>query len=109
MLTVCFAQLTVGGLSPPKIRSLVGRSQDWLRESAATDKAAQRQWESCEELIGWLEALQRGRLQEKTLAEDELAAENLQWSGGGRETPPEQRRQRGSAHLARMSSPLGGG
>ncbi len=30
MLTVRFGQLTVEGLSPPKIRDLVGRSQDWL-------------------------------------------------------------------------------
>jgi ATP-dependent DNA helicase Rep len=186
------------------------RYQDWLRENASSDRGAQRQWENCEELIGWLESLQRGRLQEKTLSEmvnhltlmnmleqreeegtddrvhlltlhaakglefphvflvgveeellphrtsieedsieeerrlayvgitrarrtltltlaatrkrygealacqpsrflEELPAEDLQWSGGKRETPPEERRERGSAHLAQMRSLLGGG
>ncbi len=186
------------------------RYENWLRETASSDKAAQRQWENCEELIGWLEALQRGRLHEKTLPEmvnhltlmnmleqrdeegtddrvhlltlhaakglefphvflvgveeellphrtsieedsieeerrlayvgitrarrtltltlaatrkrygealacqpsrflEELPAEDLQWSGGKRETPPEERRERGSAHLAQMRNLLGGG
>ena len=37
MLTVRFGQLTVEGLSPPKIRGLVGRSQDSLCNSQMTD------------------------------------------------------------------------
>jgi len=181
----------------------------WLRDNASSEKLAERRWENVEDLVDWLQALQRGELQEKTLAEmvahltlmnmleqreedadddrvhlmtlhaakglefphvfligveeellphrtsieedtieeerrlayvgitrarrsltltlaatrkrygemvacqpsrflDELPADDLVWSGGRRETPPEERRERGNAHLAQMRSLLGG-
>jgi len=181
----------------------------WLRDTAGSEKLAERRWENVEELVDWLQALQRGELQGKTLAEvvahltlmnmleqrdedadddrvhlmtlhaakglefphvfligveeellphrtsieedtieeerrlayvgitrarrsltltlaatrkrygetitcqpsrflDELPADDLVWSGGRRETPPEERRERGNAHLAQMRSLLGG-
>ncbi|MGD8310612.1 MAG: DNA helicase Rep [Chromatiales bacterium] len=184
--------------------------QGWLRETAPSERAAERRWENVQDLVGWLEALRRGDLQERTLEElvghmtlmnmleqreeegaddrvhlmtlhaakglefphvflvgaeedllphrtsieedsieeerrlayvgitraqrsltltfastrkrygesitcqpsrflEELPAEEIQWSGGRRETPPEERRERGSAHLAQMRSLLGTG
>jgi hypothetical protein len=42
MLTVRFGQLTVGGLSPPKIRSLAGCSQTHSRHTPVDDGRGNR-------------------------------------------------------------------
>ncbi|MCU7806776.1 MAG: DNA helicase Rep [Candidatus Thiodiazotropha sp. (ex Semelilucina semeliformis)] len=42
---------------------------DWLRENASSDAVADRRMENVTDLIDWLNALQKGELQEKTLAE----------------------------------------
>jgi ATP-dependent DNA helicase Rep len=206
------ARRAEGGEPLETVRSLL-RDIDypaWLHETAPSDKAAERRWENVQDLMGWLEALRRGELQERTLTEmvnhitlmnmleqrdeeggddrvhlmtlhaakglefphvflvgaeeellphrtsieedaieeerrlayvgitrarrsltltfastrkrygetvscepsrflEELPSEQVQWSGGRRETPPEARRERGSAHLARMRSLLGTG
>jgi len=41
----------------------------WLRETASSPAVAERRSENVADLLGWLEALNKGELQEKTLAE----------------------------------------
>jgi ATP-dependent DNA helicase Rep len=43
--------------------------RDWVRENASSDAVADRRMENVSDLIDWLAALQKGELQEKTLAE----------------------------------------
>jgi ATP-dependent DNA helicase Rep len=42
---------------------------DWLRENASSDAVADGRMENVTDLLDWLNALQKGELQEKTLAE----------------------------------------
>jgi ATP-dependent DNA helicase Rep len=53
------------------VRKLVEEIQyrDWVREHASSDAVAERRMENVSDLIDWLGALQKGELQEKTLAE----------------------------------------
>jgi ATP-dependent DNA helicase Rep len=53
------------------IRSLVNEIQysDWVRENSSSDAVAERRMENVTDLFEWLNALQNGELQEKTLAE----------------------------------------
>ena len=53
------------------IRALVNEIQydDWVRENSSSDAVAERRMENVNELLEWLNALQNGELQEKTLAE----------------------------------------
>ena len=41
----------------------------WLRETSSSDRVAERRWANVMELLEWLDALQKGELQEKTLQE----------------------------------------
>lgn len=41
----------------------------WLREVSSSDRVAERRLDNVKDLLGWLEALQKGRLQGRTLAE----------------------------------------
>ncbi|MEA3274046.1 MAG: DNA helicase Rep [Pseudomonadota bacterium] len=41
----------------------------WLRENASSPQVAERRMENVDDLVEWLEALNKGELQEKTLAE----------------------------------------
>ncbi len=43
--------------------------EDWLYETSSSDRAAERRMDNINDLIQWLEALNKGELQEKTLAE----------------------------------------
>lgn len=43
--------------------------KDWVRENSSSDAVAERRMENVHELLDWLNALQNGELQEKTLAE----------------------------------------
>ncbi len=43
--------------------------QDWLFSSSSSDKAAARRWENVEELIGWLERLQKGEMADESLSD----------------------------------------
>ncbi len=53
------------------IRGLINEIQyhDWVRENSSSDSVAERRMENVNELLEWLNALQNGELQEKTLAE----------------------------------------
>ena len=53
------------------IRSLVNEIQyrDWVRENSSSDAVAERRMENVTDLFEWLNALQNGELQEKTLGE----------------------------------------
>jgi ATP-dependent DNA helicase Rep len=53
------------------IRSLINEIQyhDWVRENSSSDSVAERRMDNVNELLEWLNALQNGELQEKTLAE----------------------------------------
>jgi ATP-dependent DNA helicase Rep len=42
---------------------------DWLKENASSDAVAERRMANITDLIAWLQALQNGELQEKTLSE----------------------------------------
>ncbi len=43
--------------------------RDWVRENASSDAVADRRMENISDLTDWLNALQKGELQEKTLSE----------------------------------------
>ncbi|MEY6431873.1 UvrD-helicase domain-containing protein [Thioalkalicoccus limnaeus] len=45
------------------------RYADWLRESASSPQVAERRMENVTDLLEWLDALNKGELQEKTLGE----------------------------------------
>lgn len=53
------------------VRELIDamRYADWLREQSSSPQVAERRMENVQDLIDWLEALNRGELQEKTLPE----------------------------------------
>ena len=53
------------------IRSLINEIQydDWVRENSSSDAVAERRMDNVKELLDWLNALQNGELQEKTLGE----------------------------------------
>lgn len=53
------------------IRALVNEIQytDWVRENSSSDAVAERRMENVNDLLEWLNALQNGELQEKTLSE----------------------------------------
>jgi ATP-dependent DNA helicase Rep len=53
------------------VRSLINEIDypDWVRENSSSDAVAERRMENVGELLDWLNALQNGELQEKTLGE----------------------------------------
>ncbi len=53
------------------VKQLVTQIQyhDWVRENASSDAVGDRRMENVTDLIDWLNALQKGELQEKTLGE----------------------------------------
>jgi ATP-dependent DNA helicase Rep len=53
------------------VKQLVAQIQyhDWVRENASSDAVGDRRMENVTDLIDWLNALQKGELQEKTLGE----------------------------------------
>jgi len=53
------------------VRSLINEIDypDWVRENSSSDAVAERRRENVGELLDWLNALQNGELQEKTLGE----------------------------------------
>jgi ATP-dependent DNA helicase Rep len=53
------------------IRGLVNQIEyaDWVRENSSSEGVAERRMQNVTELLDWLNALQNGELQEKTLAE----------------------------------------
>ncbi|MDJ0805396.1 MAG: DNA helicase Rep [Gammaproteobacteria bacterium] len=53
------------------IRSLINEIDysDWVRENSSSEAVAERRMENIQELLDWLNALQNGELQEKTLGE----------------------------------------
>ncbi|MEN8178236.1 MAG: DNA helicase Rep [Pseudomonadota bacterium] len=66
-----FTQRAESEDSVKAIRSLINEIQydDWVRENSSSDAVSERRMENVTELLEWLNALQNGELQEKTLAE----------------------------------------